>query len=176
MGWKIYSRGRCLSCSRRWSITAIWSRGSSSPNRPAPGCGICRCWKMAPWTLDGLPELLTPEVKLFAFTHISDSSARQSRRGTPVAKAQAVGAVRLRGCRPECRPHAERRGGAGCGFLVFSGHKMCGPTEIGARCTGTATLEARPPWHGGGEMIVSVLLPKVHLSRRLIGSKPAHRT
>jgi cysteine desulfurase/selenocysteine lyase len=40
----------------------------------------------------------------------------------------------------------------------FSGHKMCGPTGIGVLYGRMALLEAMPPWHGGGEMILSVSL------------------
>jgi cysteine desulfurase / selenocysteine lyase len=46
----------------------------------------------------------------------------------------------------------------GCDFLAFSGHKMCGPTGIGVLYGRAELLDAMPPWHGGGEMIVSVTL------------------
>ena len=48
----------------------------------------------------------------------------------------------------------------GCDFLAFSGHKMCAPTGIGALYGRSELLDAMPPWHGGGEMIVSVTLEK----------------
>ncbi len=47
-----------------------------------------------------------------------------------------------------------------CDFLAFSGHKMCAPTGIGALYGRAEVLEKLPPWHGGGEMIVSVTLEK----------------
>ncbi len=41
----------------------------------------------------------------------------------------------------------------GADFLVFSGHKMFGPTGIGVLYGREDHLEAMPPWQGGGEMI-----------------------
>jgi len=41
-------------------------------------------------------------------------------------------------------------------FLVFSGHKMCGPTGIGVLYGKRELLEAMPPFKGGGEMIRDV--------------------
>jgi cysteine desulfurase / selenocysteine lyase len=44
----------------------------------------------------------------------------------------------------------------GCEFLVFSGHKLYGPSGIGALYGKADLLEAMPPYQGGGEMIASV--------------------
>ncbi len=46
----------------------------------------------------------------------------------------------------------------GCDFLVFSAHKMCGPTGIGALWGREDLLEAMPAFLGGGEMIRDVKL------------------
>ncbi len=45
-----------------------------------------------------------------------------------------------------------------CDFLVFSGHKMCGPTGIGVLWGRRELLEAMPPFLGGGGMIGEVSL------------------
>jgi cysteine desulfurase/selenocysteine lyase len=47
-----------------------------------------------------------------------------------------------------------------CDFLVFSGHKIYGPTGIGVLYGKQHLLEAMPPWQGGGDMIMSVTFEK----------------
>ncbi len=48
----------------------------------------------------------------------------------------------------------------GCDFLVFSGHKMYGPTGIGVVYGRESLLEVMPPYQGGGEMIKRVTFQK----------------
>ncbi len=43
-----------------------------------------------------------------------------------------------------------------CDFLVFSGHKVFGPTGTGVLYGKAAVLERLPPYQGGGDMIASV--------------------
>jgi len=106
--------------------------------------------------LDELDNLLDSTVKLFAFTHVSntlgtvnpatDLCARARSRGivTLVDGAQSVGH----------RPVDVRE--IGCDFLAFSGHKVCGPTGIGVLYGRREVLEAMPPFLGGGDMIANV--------------------
>jgi cysteine desulfurase/selenocysteine lyase len=106
--------------------------------------------------LGGLDNLLDSTVKLFAFTHVSntlgtvnpvaDLCARARRRGivTLVDAAQAVGH----------RPVNVQE--IGCDFLAFSGHKVCGPTGIGALYGRGEVLAQMPPFLGGGDMIANV--------------------
>ncbi|HEX7580039.1 MAG TPA: aminotransferase class V-fold PLP-dependent enzyme, partial [Thermoanaerobaculia bacterium] len=47
-----------------------------------------------------------------------------------------------------------------CDFFAFSGHKVYGPTGIGALYAKDKWLEAMPPYQGGGDMISSVSFEK----------------
>src|ERR1700719_3100293 len=119
--------------------------------------------------LDQLPSLLTPEVKLFAFTHISNSLGTINPVTELCEKARAVGAVTLVDAAQSAGHMPFNVQELGCDFLAFSGHKMCGPTGIGVLYGRSEILEAMPPWHGGGEMITSVTLEKSAFK------KPPHR-
>ena len=52
-----------------------------------------------------------------------------------------------------------------CDFLVFSGHKIYGPTGIGVMYGKEALLEKMPPYQGGGEMISRVTFEKTTYER-----------
>ncbi|HWM25319.1 MAG TPA: cysteine desulfurase [Chthoniobacterales bacterium] len=110
--------------------------------------------------LEHLEQLLTPEVKLFAFTHVSNSLGTINPVAELCRKAKAVGAVTLVDAAQSAGHMPVDVREIGCDFLAFSGHKMCGPTGSGALYGRAEMLDAMPPWHGGGEMIVSVTLEK----------------
>jgi len=110
--------------------------------------------------LDQLPSLLTSKVKLFAFTHISNSLGTINPVAELCAKARAVGALTLVDAAQSVGHMPIDVQELGCDFLAFSGHKMCGPTGIGVLYGRAGVLDSMPPWHGGGEMIASVTLKK----------------
>ena len=110
--------------------------------------------------LEELPSLLTPEVKLFAFTHISNSMGTINPVAELCAKAHSVGALTLVDAAQSVGHVTVDVRELGCDFLAFSGHKMCGPTGIGVLYGRADILDSMPPWQGGGEMIVSVTLDK----------------
>ena len=110
--------------------------------------------------LDELDALLTREVKLFAFTHVSNSLGTINPVAELCRKARSIGALTLIDAAQSAGHMPLDVQELGCDFLAFSGHKMCAPTGIGALYGRAEVLEQIPPWHGGGEMIVSVTLEK----------------
>jgi cysteine desulfurase / selenocysteine lyase len=110
--------------------------------------------------LDRLSALLTSEVKLFAFTQISNSLGTINPVVDLCKKARAIGALTLVDAAQSAGHLPIDVQELGCDFLAFSGHKMCAPTGIGVLYGRAETLDSIPPWHGGGEMIVSVTLEK----------------
>jgi cysteine desulfurase/selenocysteine lyase len=110
--------------------------------------------------LENLDSLLTSGVKLFAFTHVSNSLGTINPVAELCRKARAVGAVTLVDAAQSAGHMPVNVQELGCDFLAFSGHKMCAPTGIGALYGRAERLEQMPPWHGGGEMILSVSYEK----------------
>ena len=110
--------------------------------------------------LEKLSSLLTPEVKLFAFTHVSNSLGTINPVTELCRKAKDIGAITLIDAAQSIGHMPLNVQEMGCDFLAFSGHKMCAPTGIGVLYGRAEILDATPPWHGGGEMIVSVTLEK----------------
>ena len=103
--------------------------------------------------LDAVERMLTPAHKLVSLAHISNvlGSVLDARRAT--ALAHGVGAkILLDGCQSVPRLPVDVRE-IGCDFYVFSGHKLYGPTGIGALWARAELLDAMPPWQGGGAMI-----------------------
>lgn len=108
--------------------------------------------------LDALDRLLDRRVKLLGVVHVSNSLGTVNPVAELTAAAHDVGAlVLVDGA--QSVPHLPVDVGAlGADFLAFSGHKMLGPTGIGALWARAEILEAMPPYQGGGEMIESVCL------------------
>jgi cysteine desulfurase/selenocysteine lyase len=101
-------------------------------------------------------RLLGPRTKLVALTHASNSL------GTilPVAEmtqlAKRYGArVLIDGAQSVAHVPVNMQH-LGADFYVFSGHKIFGPTGIGAVYINRELHDILPPWQGGGNMIRNV--------------------
>src|SRR5437016_9262170 len=106
--------------------------------------------------LNRLDEWLTPDVKLFAMTHISNSLGTINPVAELCGRARKLGITTLVDAAQSAGHRPLDVQEMGCDFLAFSGHKMCGPTGIGVLYGRQEVLEAMPPYQGGGEMILSV--------------------
>ncbi|MEN9576287.1 MAG: hypothetical protein RL514_4142 [Verrucomicrobiota bacterium] len=106
--------------------------------------------------LDKLDSLLTAEVKLFAMVHISNALGTLNPVADLCARARKLGITTLVDGAQSAGHMPVDVQAIGCDFYAFSGHKICGPTGIGALYGRKEVLENTPPWHGGGEMISTV--------------------
>jgi cysteine desulfurase/selenocysteine lyase len=106
--------------------------------------------------LTNIDELITPRTKLLAVVHYSNILGTINPVDVLVAKAREVGAlVLLDGS--QSVPHVPVDVAAlGVDFVAFTGHKMLGPTGIGALWGRLELLDAMPPFLGGGSMIETV--------------------
>ncbi len=110
--------------------------------------------------LDVYERLLTERTKLVGITHQSNVLGTINPIAEIANRAHAVGArVLVDGA--QSAPHMPVDVQAlGVDFFAFSGHKMCGPTGAGAIWGRYELLDAMPPFHGGGEMIMLVKLDR----------------
>ncbi len=106
--------------------------------------------------IDRYEQLFTDRTKLVAVGHVSNAigTINPIRQITSIAKQRGV-TVLVDGA--QAAPHVPIDvTDIGCDFYAISGHKMFGPTGIGALYGRAELLEAMPPYQGGGEMIRSV--------------------
>jgi len=108
--------------------------------------------------LELLEELLTERTRVFAVTHVSNVLGTIHPITELTERAHAVGAlVVLDACQSVPHLPVDVRA-LGVDFAAFSGHKMLGPTGVGALYGRRELLEAMPPFLTGGSMITTVTL------------------
>jgi cysteine desulfurase/selenocysteine lyase len=110
--------------------------------------------------LDAYERLLGERTRLVAVTHQSNVLGTINPIREIAARARAAGArVLVDGA--QAAPHMPVNvAELGVDFYALSAHKMCGPTGAGALWARYELLEAMPPFHGGGEMILLVQLER----------------
>jgi SufS family cysteine desulfurase len=110
--------------------------------------------------LDEYSRMLGPRTKLVAVTQVSNALGTHVNVELIAAMAHAHGArVLVDGAQsvPHFRVNVQA---LDADFFVLSGHKMFGPTGIGALYAKKEILEEMPPWQGGGSMIDKVTMEK----------------
>jgi len=103
-----------------------------------------------------LDSLLTPQVKILSLVHISNSMGVVNPVADLCARARKLGIVTMVDGAQSAGHMPVDVQAIGCDFFAFSGHKICGPTGIGALYGRQEVLEKLPPYQGGGEMILTV--------------------
>ena len=105
------------------------------------------------WILDELPQLLTDRTKIVAISHVSNALGTVNPVKRVAAAAHEVGAlVLVDGAQGAVHMKVDVKD-LGVDCYAFSGHKMCGPTGIGALWARRDLLDSMEPYQGGGEMI-----------------------
>jgi cysteine desulfurase/selenocysteine lyase len=108
--------------------------------------------------LSQLDELLTEKTKLVSITHISNSLGTINPIEDIIEKAHKKGAKVLIDAAQSLQHMKVNVQDLDCDFLVFSGHKVFGPTGIGILYGKEAILNSMPPYKGGGDMIKTVTM------------------
>jgi len=107
-------------------------------------------------SLEEYEKLLGPRTRIVSFTQVSNALGTVTPAQEMVAMAHRHGArVLIDGAQAVSHMPVDVQA-LDCDFYCFSGHKVFGPTGIGALYGKQDVLEAMPPWQGGGNMIEDV--------------------
>lgn len=105
-------------------------------------------------------KLLTSRVKLVSFTQVSNALGTVTPAAEMIQMAHRAGAkVLLDGAQSISHMRTDIQA-LDADFFVFSGHKVFGPTGIGALYGKPELLAEMPAWQGGGNMIQDVTFDK----------------
>ncbi|NCC21992.1 MAG: SufS family cysteine desulfurase [Alphaproteobacteria bacterium] len=108
--------------------------------------------------LDQLGDILGPRTRLVSFTYVSNALGTVNPVGEIVRRVKAYNPdiVTLVDASQGVVHRRIDVSALGTDFLVFTGHKLYGPTGIGVLYGRKMLLESMPPYQGGGDMIESV--------------------
>ncbi|WP_328345005.1 cysteine desulfurase [Micromonospora sp. NBC_00421] len=108
----------------------------------------------------GLDELVTERTKIVSLVHTSNILGTVNATARITGRVRQVGALLLLDC-SQSVPHLPVDVvDLDADFVVFTGHKMCGPTGIGVLWGRGELLAAMPPVMGGGSMIETVSMAR----------------
>ncbi len=110
--------------------------------------------------MDEYVRLLSPRTRIVSLTHASNSLGTILPVAEMTALAKSYGArVLIDGAQSVSHMPINVQA-LNCDFFVFSGHKIFGPTGIGALYVSDELHDVLPPWQGGGNMIKNVTFEK----------------
>lgn len=110
--------------------------------------------------MDTFSEMLSAKTKIVAITHISNTLGTINPIEQIISESHQIGAKVLIDA-AQSVPHTSLDvQKLDCDFLVFSGHKMFGPTGVGILYGKEDLLNDMPPYQGGGDMIKDVTFEK----------------
>ena len=108
--------------------------------------------------IDQATDVIGERTRIVAFTHASNVTGAITPVAPLVARAREVGAVTVLDACQSVPNFAIDLHELGVDFAAFSGHKMLGPTGIGALYGRRELLEALPPVTTGGSMVEVVTM------------------
>lgn len=112
--------------------------------------------------LSSLDQVITPKTKLVAVSHISNVTGAYTDLSTITKRAHTVGAKVLVDA-AQSAPHIPLNvHEMGCDFLVFSGHKLLGPTGVGVLYIRKSLHDQVQPTQFGGGMLESADMKSAH--------------
>ena len=110
--------------------------------------------------LEEYEKLFNPRTRIASFTQVSNALGTITPAREMVEIAHRHGALALvDGAQTVSHQRVDVQA-LDADFYVFSGHKVFGPTGIGALYGKAGILEHMPPWQGGGNMIADVTFEK----------------
>jgi cysteine desulfurase/selenocysteine lyase len=119
--------------------------------------------------VESFKALLGERTKVVGMSHMSNVLGTVNPVADLTRLAHEAGAlVLIDGCQAVVHQNVDVKA-LDADFYVFSGHKLYGPTGIGALYGKAERLAALPPYQGGGEMIANVSLEEIRYA------DPPHR-
>jgi len=108
--------------------------------------------------IDALPQLLTSKTKILAINHVSNSLGTINPIKQVIALAHQNNIPVLVDAAQSIQHMPVNVEELDCDFLVFSGHKIYGPTGTGVLYGKEQWLEQLPPYQYGGDMVDEVTM------------------
>jgi len=106
--------------------------------------------------LELLDDLLTDQTKIVSVTHVSNALGTINPIEKIIEAAHKIGAKVVIDAAQSLQHFKVDVQALDCDFMVFSGHKIFGPTGVGILYGKADLLNLMPPYQGGGDMIKTV--------------------